>query len=273
MKRISLFSAYLLIILFFTEKSFTQQLSIEIPVCAASEFSCQNKDTELEDHEIHAYTGFTLCYRESYELSEWVAYILTREELNKVTGRPKKYYTDYNISTMSAEPSDYSRSGYDRGHLAPAADMEWSKQSAKESSYMSNIAPQISQLNQGLWNELEQKVRKWAETFGEIAVITGPILEKDPSEYKKIGKNNISVPEYYYKVLLAPQKTEDGKGTFIALAFIMPNQNCTGSVFDYAATIDEIETRTGLNFFSLIPDKLENELEKNIDFSGWILEE
>lgn len=251
--------------LFIASVSFAQQMSLEIPVCEATgSYQAQEKD-----HEVHAYSGFTLCYRESYELSEWVAYILTKEELNKITGRPKKFYTDYNISTLSADPSDYTRSGYDRGHLAPAADMEWSEQTAKESSLMSNIAPQTSQLNQGLWNELEQKVRKWARKFGEIAVITGPVLEKEPFEYKTIGKNNVAVPEYFYKVLLAPQKTKDGKGKFIALAFIMPNNNCTGSLYDYASTIDEVERRTGLNFFSLIPDAVEEELENNIDFSGW----
>lgn len=249
---------------FISTACFSQQIAIEIPVCEAT------NHITTEDHEIHYYTGFTLCYRESYELAEWVAYVLTREELNKVTGRPKKFYPDYNISTNSADPTDYTRSGYDRGHLAPAADMEWSVQSAKESFYMSNITPQAPQLNQGLWNDLEQKIRKWADLFGEIAVITGPILEKEPTEYKRIGKSNVVVPEYFYKVLLAPKITQDGKGTFIALAFIMPNKNCTGSIFDYAVTIDEVEKRTGLNFFAVIPDILENELEANIDFAGWI---
>lgn len=266
MKNLSLL--FIIVMTFFlTTHSFAQQLAIEIPVCEAMDAEAEGQ----EDHEIHSYSGFTLCYRESYELSEWVAYILTKNELNKVTGRPKKFYTDFNISTISADSSDYTRSGYDRGHLAPAADMEWSELSAKESSYMSNVAPQIAQLNQGLWNELEQKVRKWAAAFGEIAVITGPVLEKAPSEYKTIGKNNVVVPEFFYKVLLAPQQTDDGRGTFIALAFILPNKNCTGSIYDYATTIDEVEQRTGLNFFSLIPDALENELESNIDFSGWLM--
>ena len=85
------------------------------------------------------------------------------------------------------------------------------------------------------------------------------------------SKNNVVVPEFFYKVLLAPQQTDDGRGTFIALAFILPNKNCTGSIYDYATTIDEVEQRTGLNFFSLIPDALENELESNIDFSGWLM--
>ncbi len=89
---------------FLTTHSFAQQLAIEIPVCEAMDAEAEGQ----EDHEIHSYSGFTLCYRESYELSEWVAYILTKNELNKVTGRPKKSYTDFNISTISADSSDYT---------------------------------------------------------------------------------------------------------------------------------------------------------------------
>ncbi len=237
--------------------------SIEIPLCRAT-LSGKNGD----DHEVHTYLGFTLCYRESYEVSEWVAYTITRDELKKVTGRTDDFRPDTLISTGSAELSDYRRSGYDRGHLAPAADMEWNEKATSESFLMSNMTPQTAELNRGLWKDLESAIRDWAERFGEVTVITGPVLEKPASEYRTIGKNNVCVPEYFYKALLA-ETSSGGKKTHIALGFIMPNEGCRGSIWDYAASIDEIEKRTGLDFFSLIPDSVENRIEKTADTSAW----
>lgn len=237
--------------------------SIEIPLCTAT-LSGKNGN----DHEVHTYMGFTLCYRESYEVSEWVAYTITRDELKKVTGRSDDFRPDTLISTGSAELSDYRRSGYDRGHLAPAADMEWSEKATSESFLMSNMTPQTAELNRGLWKDLEATIRDWTERFGEVTVVTGPVLEKPASEYKTIGKNNVCVPEYFYKALLA-ETTSGGKRAQIALGFIMPNEGCKGSIWDYATSIDEIEKRTGLDFFSLIPDSVENKIEKTTDTAPW----
>lgn len=232
---------------------------IEIPLCPAT------LNGSAEDHEVHSYNGFQLCYRESYEDAEWVAYVLTRDELNAVTERSNKFRADKAISTGSATPGDYTNSGYDRGHLAPAADLEWSTESMEDSFLMSNMTPQAPDFNRGMWKSLEEQVRKWAEEFGELVIVTGPILEKDASEYKKIGKNEVAVPEYFYKVLLA----QSSNGTKFGLAFILPNSKCEGSIWDYACSIDNVEQRTNLNFFSLLDDPTENQLEANTNLSFW----
>ncbi len=232
---------------------------IEIPLCPAT------LNGSAEDHEVHSYNGFQLCYRESYEDAEWVAYNLTREELNAVTGRSNKFKADSKISTGSATPGDYTKSGYDRGHLAPAADLEWSVESMEDSFLMSNMTPQSPDFNRGIWKTLEEQVRSWAQKFGEVTIVTGPILEKPAGEYKTIGKNEVAVPEYFYKALLA----KDSAGNKIAVGFILPNQKCDGDIWDFAVSIDEVEKRTGLDFFSLLSDSEESLIEKNTDFSEW----
>ena len=170
---------------------------MELPLCSGS------GNIHAEDHEIHYYKGFELCYRESYEVAEWVSYTLTQEEAQNNSGRTYDFRLDPSITTGSALPSDYYKSGYDRGHLAPAADMGWSSESVSESFYMSNMTPQLPDFNRGMWKDLEGMVRQWAVRFGEVTVVTGPVLEKSAAEYSSIGKNNVSVPEFFYKALLA----------------------------------------------------------------------
>lgn len=237
-----------------------QSAALEIPLCHAT-----LTGTNGNDHEAHTYSGFTLCYRESYEQSEWVAYTLTREKLNAVTGRSNDFKSDTKISTESASPKDYTRSGYDRGHLAPAADMEWSITSVHESFLMSNMSPQAPQFNRGLWKTLEEKVRDWADKFGTIYVVTGPVLEKDSSQYDSIGANKVSVPEYFYKAILAPLPQQQ----YTAIAFILPNKKCEGTIFDYAVTVDQAEERTSLDFYSALPDEIENVIEASFSLDYW----
>lgn len=237
--------------------------ALEIPLCPAT------KKGSAKDHEVHTYSGFTLCYRESYEQAEWVAYTLTKAELKAVIGRTDDFRADTQISTGSAEPADYKSSGYDRGHLAPAADMEWSEQSCRESFLMSNMSPQTGNLNRGTWKELEEEVRNWAARFGEVVVVTGPVLEKPAAEYKSIGKKNrVAVPEYYYKALLANTQDDDDSTT-IGIGFILPNENCGDDIWEYACSIDEVEKRTKLDFFAALDDEYESKIEKSKNFSAW----
>lgn len=232
-----------------------------LPVCNGNDNDPANND----DHEIHSYSGFTLCYRESYEDAEWVAYILTREELEAVTGRSNDFRPDPSITTGSSDLCDYKKSGYDRGHLAPAADMEWSKESCSESFLMSNMTPQAPAFNRGMWQQLESQVRRWADRFGKIIVVTGPVLEKNADDYAKIGGNQVAVPEYFFKSILA--QTSDGTAT--AISFIMPNAKCEGSIWDYCVTTDEVERRCGFDLFSFLPDALEDGIESSVGTDSW----
>ena len=242
------------------EKFVSLPESLEIPVCPGSHGE--------SDHQIRHFKHYSICYRESYEQAEWSAYCLTEEELVKNAKRSDDFRSDPEISTGSATPADYKKSGYDRGHLSPAADFAFDEEAMSETFYMSNMSPQAGSLNRGIWKDLESQVRVWAKTFGRVYVVSGPILEKTASEYQSIGENGVSVPEFYYKVILAPlYEDEKDKATpqdakeIIATGYIFPNEKCEGELDDYAVSVDEVEKRTKLDFFSLLEDKTENEVE------------
>lgn len=240
---------------------------LEKPVCAASH--------NASDHQIRQFEHYSLCYRESYEQAEWSAYCLTEEKLVKNAKRSDDFRADPEIVTGSATPADYKKSGYDRGHLSPAADFAFDQNAMSETFYMSNMSPQKGGLNRGIWKDLEAEVRLWAKNFGRVYVVSGPILEKPAAEYQSIGENQVAVPEFYYKVILAPlyaneadRATPEDAENVIALGFIFPNEKCTGTLNDYAVTVDEVEARTKLDFFSLLEDKVENEVEANCEFDS-----
>ena len=236
---------------------FPQEISeLEIPLCPAS--TCGENSG---DHEIHGYSGFSLCFRNSYKDAEWVSYTLTQEKLIKNARRTNKFIEDKNISTGSAKLSDYKASGYDRGHLAPAADMAWSEQSENESFLMSNMTPQVPQFNRGIWKELESQVRKYAQSLDFLIVATGPVLEKQPEEYSTIGQSKVCVPEYFYKVLLA----KDKDGNWQSIGFIIPNEKSEQDIFSYKVCVNEVEAKTGIDFFSALDNSIEEEVESQTE--------
>lgn len=240
-----------------TSSVFPQEISeLEIPRCQAT--ICGENTS---DHEVHKYSGFSLCFRNSYKDAEWVSYTLTQEKLIKNARRTNKFIEDKNISTGSAKLSDYKASGYDRGHLAPAADMAWSEQSENESFLMSNMTPQVSQFNRGIWKELEAQVRKYAQSLDFLVVATGPVLEKQPEEYSSIGQSKVCVPKYFYKVLLA----KDKGGNWQAIGFIIPNEKSEQNIFAYKVCVNEVEERCGIDFFSALDDSIEEEVESQTE--------
>lgn len=234
---------------------------IEIPLCKGTG---SNVPDDGHSHEIITHSGYTLCYREEYEQPEWVAYELDTEKLVKAAERQNNFRSDPAVSTDSATPDDYRKSGYDRGHLAPAADMAYDEKIMSESFFMSNMSPQLPAFNRGIWKYLEEEVRRFAERFDKIYIVTGPVLEKD--EYPVIGSNNVAIPEYYYKVIYAPAG-KDGKPEMIA--FILPNEKSGESFWNYATTVDEVEQRTGIDFFHILDDTIENAMEAECNTDSW----
>lgn len=243
---------------------------LEIPLCPknALTITAQNShgvlDTpEKEDsHQIISHAGYTLCYREKFEQPEWVSYTLDRAKTEKAVTRNDNFRPDPEVITGSAALSDYKKSGFDRGHMAPSTDMTYSELTMDESFYLSNMSPQTGDLNRGLWKELEHHIRTLTETFDILYIVTGPVLEKD--DYATIGSNEVAVPEFYYKAICGI-KNEN----WFAIGFILPNKKCSGGIFDYAVSIDEIENRTGLDFFSLLEDETEVIIEKEVNIYEW----
>lgn len=211
---------------------------------------------------ITVHEGFSLLYNEKYEQASWVAYELTKEETTKLFDRTDKFSPDPEIKTGTADDNDYKASGYDRGHLAPAADMGWSELSVEESFYYSNMSPQLPAFNRGVWKRLEELVRDWAVENQAIYVVTGPVLT---SGLKTIGANEVSVPEYYYKVILDYRQPE-----IKAIGFLLPNKSSSEPLSSFAVSVDSVEAFTGLDFFPLLPDKEESLLEEKVCESCWI---
>lgn len=205
---------------------------------------------------------YTLRYNEKTEQADWVAYTLKKVNLdNSKFKRTDNFREDPNVKTKSAALADYKGSGYDRGHLAPAADFAWTKNGMSESFYMSNMSPQQPGFNRGIWKKLEERVRDWARSNQEIYVVTGPIYQ---GKGEKIGKNKVVVPDQYYKVILELNGKEI-KG----IGFILDNEKSSKDLSVYAMSIDEVEKATGLDFFPNIPDQLENKIEQTYNYSLW----
>lgn len=211
--------------------------------------------------EVVRHTWYTLSYAEDHEQAEWVAYELTRDRLNENwSARSNNFRPDFAVRTESATPRDYASSGYDRGHLCPAADMAFDEKAMDESFYMSNMSPQVKAFNMGVWRELEECTRDWARKFKRLYVVTGPVLTAAP--LGQIGQSKVTVPGAYYKVLLAP---EQGK----AIAFVLPNAVSESPVMDFACSIDKAEKTTGLDFFPQLLKGLNEELEGSLDKDAW----
>lgn len=208
------------------------------------------------------HTGFTLLYNETHEQASWVAYELTKEETNKIYERTDKFLVDPKVKTGTANDKDYVGSSYDRGHLAPASDMGWSATAMTESFYYSNMSPQTPSFNRGVWKRLEELVRTWAIENNSVYIVTGPVLT---SGLTTIGSNKVSVPAYYYKVIL--DYTEPSiKG----IGFIIPNTGSSEPLQQFAVPIDSVEKITGINFFHSLPDEQEDFIEKTLCIKCWL---
>ena len=186
-----------------------------------------------------------------------MAWELTRAETEGTEGRKNKFEPDPDLPEPRAEHSDYTHSGYDRGHMAPAADMKWNKKAMEESFYMSNICPQNRKLNRDDWGDLEEKCRNWAEKYGKAYIVCGPIY--DSKSPKRIGKHKIAVPERFFKAILI----YEGK-TPIAMGFLFENKAHHQNLRNYLVSVDKIEEETGLDFFSKLPDTIESRIESTI---------
>ena len=231
-------------------------ISIESLLASDESFLPVGRNCEILKH-----IGYSLCYSEKHEQALWVAYELTNKEVHGRYSRTNDFRSDGRIATGSATIRDYKGSGYDRGHLAPAGDMKWSSASMSESFFMSNMSPQIPGFNRGIWKKLESQVRNWAIDNSIIYVVTGPIFKENIGS---IGVNKVTIPGFYYKVIL------DYLGPEIkAIGLILRHQSSKEFLESFAVTVDRVEVLTGIDFFADLPDNIEEELESKIDISKW----
>ncbi len=196
--------------------------------------------------------GYLLSFNHTTGVADWVMERLSAPALSGDADRNSSPFRPDPDLAGGPALSDYRGSGYDRGHLAPAADMKWDQGAMDESFYLSNIAPQVGAgFNRGIWAQLEAKIRGWTRAKGDIIVITGPVYY----DYQPVIGGRVVVPDAYFKIIYAPA---DGR----ALAFLMPNRIITAPALSaHQVTIDALEDLTGYDFFNTLPVTLEDRLE------------
>lgn len=218
--------------------------------------------TILPTETVTRHSAYSLVYNHKHMQAKWVAYNLTYGNTVGGAERSSKFSIDPSISPRTAVTSDYTKTGYDRGHLAPAGDMKFSAQAMSESFYMGNVSPQLPGFNRGIWKKLEEQFRSWAPNSHPVFVVTGPVLTDPISSH--IGQTcSISVPQRFYKIML------DTASPMRAIAFILPNNSSTQPLSSFAMSIDEAEKITGLDFFPKLNDLQEAKIEKTLILNQW----
>ena len=207
------------------------------------------------------YEGFRLSFNPQNKTPDWVAWELLGVETDGPFSRGNKFHQDREMLGCP-DTKEYSNSGYDRGHLCPAADQKWSSKAMSDCFYMTNMAPQVHELNAGAWKTLEEKERIWAQRDSAIIIVAGPIYSA--ADNKRIGQAGVRVPGGFFKCLLAPYAPQPR-----AIAFVYDNARCPGNMSSYACSVDEVEELTGFDFFSSLPDEIEDKVESVYSFTEW----
>lgn len=211
--------------------------------------------------QIKEYVGFTISFNKDNGTPNYVAWELLDEETQGEKDRSNKFWADPDLEGCPST-SDYTRSGYDRGHMCPSGEQKWSHEAMNDCFVMANICPQVHDLNNGAWKTLETKERQWAARDSALMIIAGPIYEK--SDKERIGKAGVRVPSAFFKVIMAPY-VDEPRG----IAFVYPNMKAPGNMNEYAMSIDQLEKILGYDFFPALPDEIENKVESSYSFKEW----
>lgn len=227
---------------------------------------CELRETGLpflaDSGTTYFHSGYAFNYNEPAEQANWVAHIISPEIVGGTVTRSNDFRPDPLVKTGSAGKADYSQSGYDRGHLAPSADFNWSAKALSESFFYSNMAPQHPQLNRERWAALEEQLREYVRQYGRpLHVVTGPVWDEG---LDSIGPNRVAVPKRFYKVAI-----DYSARPMQAIGFVMPNTPCKYPVMYYAVPVDSVERLTHIDFFPRTKKSLQNTAEKAYTDSLW----
>lgn len=216
--------------------------------------------------EVIVHPGHMLVYSEKHEQPKWTAHIASPDLITGSLARIDSFLPDPLVKTGTAVTADYWYSGYDRGHMVPSADMRWNLGALQGTYLYSNISPQVADLNRGKWAELEDWGRRYVYySKRRLFVLTGPVLRDGlPTMQKADRKNEVSIPEYFWKVI-ADLDSDDPK----AIAFVMSNAKQDYPVISYAVPVDSVEKLTGLDFFPMLDDVVEDRIERMSGTAAW----
>lgn len=220
--------------------------------------------TKKQSEQILVRLGYTTSYNSITKCPNWVAWHLTEDHTDGPwTRKGIPYMVDEEVEGPRQELTDWQGHDLpiDHGHMCPAGDNKWSKQAMEASFLLTNFCPQNAILNNGDWKHLEERCRGWARHYGEVYIACGPIF--NGSSYKTIGDNQVGVPDAFFKVVLRMGKRP------AALGFIYPNRGGHQDMSQYVMTVDEVEAKTGIDFFYNLPDDVEDVVEAQSDIKKW----
>ena len=211
---------------------------------------------------ILVYNGFIVNYNTERLIPNWVAYELTADEVKGEQPRSNNFSMDLDYKDRQAMREDYSNSGWDKGHMAPAADMKWSQTAMCESFYLTNICPQDHTLNSRDWHLLEKNVRDWAARYGSVWVVCGPYVSVN--QYGTIGERKVVIPDGFFKAVLRKEGNE-----WYSIAFLFKNDSSSQPVKDAVVPVNQVEEMLGYDLFFNLDDQIENTVESQADYSAW----
>ncbi len=206
--------------------------------------------------------GYNVSYNKGLRIPNWVQWTLTADHTyGRYKRKGQAFHEDEDVPSPRATHYDYMRSGYDRGHMCPSGDNKWDPKAQEESFLLTNICPQNHNLNTGDWNDLEIQCRQWAKRYGKIYIVCGPVLYNQ--KHKTIGRNHVTVPEAFFKVVLRLGKNP------ACIGFIYRNKGGHRPQGDYVNTLKEVERITKLHFFNGLGADIRAQIENHADINDW----
>ena len=207
--------------------------------------------------------AYIVSYNKDNRIPNWVAWHLTGAHTYGDVKRPgNAWHEDLDVPTPRASTFDYKESYWARGHMCPAGDNKWDGDAMYESFLYTNCCPQNANLNSGTWNQIEISCRRWAEKYGNLYIVCGPILFRQ--EHEMIGKSKVVVPEAFFKVIVCLNKGQE-KG----IGFICRNTDGNRKKDLYVNSIKQVERITGITFFPHLSATVEDKVKNEANISDW----
>jgi endonuclease G, mitochondrial len=228
------------------------------------------RDADPSDEYFIDERSFVLSYSPEKRVPNWVAWQLDRKHMGHV-GRRGDFRPDLALPARfyRVMDSDYSHSGYDRGHMCPSGDRQDSVEDNSQTFLFTNIMPQLHELNGGPWERLESYTRARAQAGALIYVVAGGLFS---APFPTIG-NGVAVPAANFKIMvvLSPgQGAADVNERSELLAVLMPNQRGVSDRewTDYLTTVDAIEQASGYDFLNAVPERVQRVIEARMPAAG-----
>ncbi|AOA64937.1 Mitochondrial nuclease [Komagataella phaffii CBS 7435] len=256
----------------------TTSVSLETPIVRPSDFFKYGFPGPI--HDLQTRAEFVSVYNRQTRNPYYVVEHLTPDSLASHNADRKNSFfkEDEQIpSIFRARLKDYFRSGYDRGHQAPAANAKFSQNAMDETFFLTNMSPQVGDgFNRDYWAHLEYFTRTLTQYFRSVRIVTGPLFlpKQDPNDgkwkvtYELIGSPpSVAVPTHFFKLVVAEDpKNRRNPGDVALAAFVLPNEPIPNSVklTDFEVPLEALERATGLEFMRKLEPQKQKPLCKEV---------